>query len=276
MSNTSKTHKSRKTEVSPKPRRSPLPGKAAPADISGSPLGITPAVSPSSDVPRDAPAATTAGSPSELPKELPREQQSWYRAPDSKLRPQSAKIAVMRAAGAPVFDIAKRLKTSEANVRFVEYIARKNGWYNEDDEPVDVEAELAFDIDRKIVRNISASLDGQMTNWQTHEMTVQAAKGRGIFKSGESKPEGPQMQVVAIQVVMPPIGVVDQQVVEENTGGTPAYLEGDIQDVNELEPGLLGGATQEGNALSLQPQSARVSGSGNLGEALSGERGVSR
>ena len=230
---TSKSHKSLKTEGESKPR---LPGKAAPADTLDSSL----VVSPSSDVP-----VTTAPGPSDIPAELPREQQAWYRKPDSKLRPQSAKIAVMRAAGHPIAEISKRLKTTDPNVRFIEYIARKNGWYDADDNPVDVEAELAFDIDRKIVRNISASLDGQMTNWQTHEMTIKAASGRGIFKSGEKTSEVPQMSVVAIQVIMPPIGVVDQQIVEANTGGVPAYVEGDIEDVRTLSPGYVGSNPQE-------------------------------
>ena len=267
MPNTSKTHKSRKTEVESKPRRSPLPGKAAPADTSGSSLVLT-SVSPSSDA-TEAPATTAVGSPElfPVPTEVEDKKQSWYRSPDSKLRPQSAKIAVMRAAGSPVADIAKRLKTSEANIRFVEYIARRNGWYDEDDEPVDLEAELAINIDRKIVRNISASLDGQMTNWQTHEMTIKAASGRGIFKSGDKQQDVPQMQVVAIQVIMPPVGVVDQQIVEANTGGTPAYLEGEVTD--GLEAGYIRGQPHEADTVSVHGAPSVVPVPSGLGEGIS-------
>lgn len=234
---TSKSHKSQKVGEPAKPRQRKIAGVIAiPAE------GSSPVVSPSSDVP-----ATTAQVPTDKPTEgedkpnaglsvlppteLPAKQQSWYRAPDSKLRPKAEKIAVMRAAGHPVAEIAKRLKTTEANVRFIEYIARKNGWYDEDDEPVDVEAELAMNIDRKVVRNISASLDGQMTNWQTHEMTIAAAKGRGMFKSHD-KVEGGQaaMTVVAIRVDMPAIGAGDQNIIEANVGGIPAYIEGEVAE----------------------------------------------
>jgi hypothetical protein len=163
------------------------------------------------------------------PAELPKEQQAWYRPPESKMRKTAEKISVMRAAGRDVHYIAKKLGITEGGVRFTEYVARKNGWRDENDEPVDIEAELANNIDRKIVRNISASLDGQMTNWQTHEMTVHAAKGRGMFKTHEkSDSTVQQLQVVAIRVEMPTMGVEQQVVNEENIGGVPAYLEGDV------------------------------------------------
>jgi hypothetical protein len=239
MSNqTAKSHKSQKVDGPAKPRFSRQaegePRQRKIAGVIAIPAeGSSLAVSPSSDS-----HATTASVPpvtqpaveptqTAVPTELPKEQQPWYRRPDSKLRGQAEKIAVMRAAGHKVDAIAKRLKTTEPNVRFVEYIARKNGWYDDEDNPVDVEAELAMNIDRKIVRNISASLDGQMTNWQTHEMTIKAAGGRGIFKNHD-KVEGGQaaMTVVAIRVEMPAIGAGDQQVLDEaSIGGIPAYSE---------------------------------------------------
>jgi hypothetical protein len=238
---TSKSHKSQKTDSQPKPRQRNIAGVIA---IPGK--GSLPAVSPSSD----SMVAQASMSPDKLsgdekketatgiPEEAAPEKQPWYRAPDSKLKPKADKIAVMRAAGTPVSEIAKRLKTTEANVRFIEYIARKNGWYDLEDEPVDLEAELALSIDRKVVRNISASLDGQMTNWQTHEMTIKAAGGRGIFKNHD-KDAGTQQQmtVVAIRVEMPPIGAGDQKVIETNLGGVPAYTEGEVEDVQPLQLG---------------------------------------
>jgi hypothetical protein len=102
----------------------------------------------------------------------------------------------------------------------------------DEDEPVDLELELALSVDRKVVRNIGAALDGGVTNYQTHEMTIAAAKGRGIFKNHEvNKNDGAaQMAVVAIQVVMPPVGAADQlpQVKEDQMGGVPAYVDGDV------------------------------------------------
>jgi len=158
----------------------------------------------------------------------------WYRQPDSKSRKLCEKIVVMRAAGRDDAYIAKKLDTTEQTVRQYVYLGHKNGWLDNDGEPVDLEAELALDIDRKTVRNIGHSLDGGMTNWQTHEMTLAAAKGRGIFKNHE-KSDGSVSQslpVVAIQVIMPPVGAGDQVVVEANVGGVPAFVEGEaVTDV---------------------------------------------
>jgi transposase len=160
--------------------------------------------------------------------------QWWYRPADSKARKVVAKIVVLDAAGHRDEEIAKRLKTTAASVRQYRYLGKKNGWLRVDEdgeeELVDLEAELAMTVDRKIVRNIDASLDGQMTNWQTHEMTMAAAKGRGIFKGDKtSEGVGNALSVVAIQVIMPPIGAGDQKVIEENIGGAPAYVEGDVE-----------------------------------------------
>ncbi len=244
---TAKSHKSRKTDGESKPRQRNSGKGHAPAPLDSSPdagSSSGTSVTPASVASITLPSSTLRGE--DVPAPLPKEQQPWYRKPDSKLRKQADKIAVMRAAGRPVASIAKKLDTSEANVRFVEYIARKNGWYDEDDEPVDLEAELALTLDRKIVRNVDASLDGQMTNWQTHEMTMAAAKGRGIFKNHDKvETEQTQLSVVAIQVVMPPVGAKDQQVLDEtNIGGTPAYLEGEtlpVPQLQETNPGDMDG-----------------------------------
>lgn len=165
-----------------------------------------------------------------VPVELPAEQQPWFRRPDSPVRPVVSKIMVMRAAGHKDAAIAKRLNLRTSTIAQYVYIARKNGWLDQDDEVVDLEAELAIAIDRKIVRNLSASLDGRMTNWQTHETTLAAAKGRGVFKNHEaSKGEATaSVAMVAIQVIMPPVGVGDQVIDETQIGGVGAYADGDV------------------------------------------------
>jgi hypothetical protein len=229
VANTSKSHKSRKTGAAKaKPRKSSGDSPSSAAIVPATP-------DPSSDVAkpekgeRDAPPA---GIGTGAPEELPREKQAWYRPADSKARKHFEKIAIMRAAGRNDAEIAKKLKTTEASVRQYVYLAKKNGWVDDEGEPIDLEAELAINIDRKVVRNISASLDGQMTNWQTHEMTLAAAKGRGMFKSavadGGNAPN--VMSVVQIQIVNPSVGASDQMVVEENVGGVPAYIEGEVED----------------------------------------------
>lgn len=241
MSNTAKSHKSRKSgslEQKPRTRKS-LPDESLSGGPSSTELAMT-APTPSSntivdiltapsteDTKEESTAAPATGVPAVEPKT-----QWWFRAPDSKTRKVFEKIMVQRAAGRKDEWIAKKLDTTAANVRNVVYIARKNGWLDANDEVVDIEADLALDIDRKVVRNISASLDGQMTNWQTHEMTIAAAKGRGHFRNYEvSKNDGAAaMSVVAIQVVMPPVGAGDQlpQVDESSMGGVPAYLDADV------------------------------------------------
>ena len=168
------------------------------------------------------------GIPTEDPKK-----QWWIRKPTSPIRKKAEKIAVMRAAGHKDAEIAKRLKTTAGTVQQMMFLARKNHWLDDDDEPVDLELEMAMTVDRKVVRNLNASLDGQMTNWQTHETTLAAAKGRGHFKTHEvsAKESGQGMSVVAIQVIMPPVGAGDQkpEVREDQMGGAPLYLEGDLE-----------------------------------------------
>ena len=159
--------------------------------------------------------------------------QWWYRKPDSKTRKTAEKIAVMDAAGLPDAQIAKKLKTSEGTIRITRFLAKKNGWWDENDQPVDLEVELALTAERKAVRNLNAVLDGKMTNWQTHEATLETLKGRGHFKKHdkvEGQVSGPS--IVAIQVVMPAIGAADQRVAiqDSQVGGTPAYAEGEVVD----------------------------------------------
>jgi hypothetical protein len=176
-----------------------------------------------------------APEPQDTPQEDPK-RQWWYRPPDSKARKIVEKIVVMDAAGHDDKEIAKRLKTTPGAVAQYRYLAKNIGWRAEETgEAIDLEAELALNIDRKIVRNISASLDGQMTNYQTHEMTIKAAQGRGIFKNHtESKQEieANMQKAVMIQVIMPPLGEDQQRVAipDHMVGGEPAYVEGEVTD----------------------------------------------
>ena len=219
---------------------------ATPAAPPMSPTGDNVAMMKLAQDIKEAKAAPEVDTP--VPAEVPKKQW-WYRPPDSKARKLVEKIVVMREAGHEDKAIAKRLKTTEQSVRQYMYMGRKNGWLNAEDEPVDLELELALNVDRKVVRNVSASLDGQMTNWQTHEMTIAAAKGRGIFKSHEvSKNDGGNaLSVVAIKVIMPAVGASDQmpEIREDQMGGVPAYVEGEVFDV-DARPALTAGDTGAG------------------------------
>lgn len=235
---TVKSHKSRKTVPvsAPAGRTSPAPQQTQPPDLPPNPLSLVLQRPQGDGVPAAQPPASGTPTPDpadNVPAPAAPEKQWWYRPADSKARKLVEKIVVMDAAGHTSKEIAKRLHTTEASVNQYRYIGKKNGWLKVDDESgelevVDLEAELAMNVDRKIVRNIDASLDGQMTNWQTHEMTIAAAKGRGIFKNNDKAEGITAMPVVAIQVVMPAVGAGDQKVNEDNIGGTPAYVEGEV------------------------------------------------
>ncbi len=169
------------------------------------------------------------------------EKQYWHRKVGSDTYKQWQKIVVMDEAGRTSADIAKKLGLKDAgSINNIRWLAKKNGWYDASGEPVDMEFELAREIDGKIVRNVSAILDGQMTNWQTHEMTLAAAKGRGMFKNHD-KVEGMANapSVVAIQVVMPPISAGQQQmeIPDGMVGGLPAYIEGEVSGQPALGTG---------------------------------------
>lgn len=226
-----KSHKSRKTGATTPPASSPSSTALATQPLPSLPISVSEAVKLVAEKvgPKDEETRDT-GIIAPEPKK-----QWWYRPADSKARKIAERIAVLDAAGHRDEAIAKKLHTTAPSVRQYRYIAKKNGWLDEDGEPVDVELEMAMDVDRKVVRNISASLDGQMTNWQTHEMTIAAAKGRGHFKSHEviKGDSAVSMPVVAIQVVMPPVGAGDQrpEIREDQMGGLPAYEEGEVDDV---------------------------------------------
>jgi hypothetical protein len=153
----------------------------------------------------------------------------WYRPPDSKARKKFEKIAVMRAAGKSDHDIGKRMDMSEQSVRQIVYLAKMNGWSNADGEPVDLEVEMALNVDRKLVRNLNHALDGGMTNWQTHEVTLELMKRRKVVSDVQDIATNQALpSMVAIQVVMPPLSAEQQTIIEANVGGIPAFQEAEI------------------------------------------------
>ena len=207
-----KTHKSRTTSdgVPGKPRKSPTT-KDTEAPATNALISIAEAIA--------------QGIPPSPVKE------QWRRTPDSPTYKLFQKIVILKEAGATSEYVAKKLKKSAGYIDNVMWLARKNGWLNDEDEPIDLEAELVLGIERKIVRNIDRALDGEMTNWQTHEMTLKAAAGRGIFKNYDKQEGGVVMTpIVAIKVVMPSIGESDQRVEipDSMVGGVPAYIEGEV------------------------------------------------
>ncbi len=243
---TRKSHKPKRQWKRPAERVKPetQPTEAGPS--SSEPVALVPSTdSVAKDVPDqpaetfDEPVAPGGHAGVMVVKDV--KQEYWYRPPDSKARKLFEKIAVLRAAGHDDEAIAKKLHTTPQSVRQYVYLAKKNGWADNEGEPVDLEAEMALNVDRKLVRNLNNALDGGMTNWQTHEVTLELAKRRKVVTdvqdaAGQQALPG----VVAIQVVMPPLGVADQVIIEKNVGGVPAFQEGEVVDVggtSQSQPG---------------------------------------
>ena len=180
-------------------------------------------------------------------------QEYWYRPPDSKARKLFNKIAVLREAGHEDEAIAKRIGTTPQSVRQYVYLAKKNGWADNDGEPIDLEAEMALNVDRKLVRNLNNALDGGMTNWQTHEVTLELAKRRKVVSDVQDGAGSQALPgVVAIQVVMPALGAEQQVVVEGNVGGVPAFLEAEVVDgTRQAESGQAGAEVNQAGAATI-------------------------
>lgn len=187
---------------------------------------IVPSTSPEPDT---APPAAS-GPPPQLSKGVER----WRRGVDSKMRKRVAKILAMKLQGYKGPAIAKKLGMSEENVRHYMYIAGKNGWLNASGTALtDPTEELAFNSAHKAVRNINLALDGVALPPGMQEMTIETAKGIGLFKNHSAiKNEGPAASnLLVVQFEMPRGQHPDPPKEALPMGGTPMnYLEGGIID----------------------------------------------
>lgn len=150
---------------------------------------------------------------------------------NSKVRKAAAQIMAMKIAGHTNEEIGKALLLSPRTLRQYLYIAGQNGWLR----MTDPEEDLEFRIAHKVVRNVEATLDGTLIpNPSMQEMTIAAAKGIGLFKSGAEKAAAvtPTM-ALQVNIVGAP-GTVDaipgQSARPEAFGGTPAYIEGEVTE----------------------------------------------
>lgn len=184
-------------------------------------------VSPSTSASTQPPPAA-AGVPQELSKGVER----WRRAADSKMRKRVAKILVLKLQGYKGPAIAKKLGMSEDNVRHYMYIAGKNGWLNANGTSLtDPAEELAFNTSHKAVRNINLALDGVALPPGMQEMTIETAKGIGLFKNHSAiKNEGPApSNLLVVQFEMPRGEHPDPPALALPMGGTPVnYLLGEV------------------------------------------------
>ena len=143
------------------------------------------------------------------------------------MRLMAAKAFEMREQGLANAEIAKQLGYTHANsISNLLYLAGKNRWFL----TPDIEDHLTFVTVHKIVKNVDKQLDGKDLTPQQQEMTIAAARGRGLFKNYEAtKHEGPPASLV--------LGVKIEVVSNEKTAkelpaggasGTPNYIEGQV------------------------------------------------
>jgi hypothetical protein len=148
----------------------------------------------------------------------------------SKMRDDCQKIIALRLAGLNDEQIGKKLGLATRAIRQYVYVGAKKGWIGLDDP----EEDLNYRLVHKVVRNVEATLDGTLVpNAAMQEMTIAAAKGLQLFKTAEAKTAA-VVPAMAIQVNI--IGapgtsqaIPGQEARVEAFGGTPAYLEGDVE-----------------------------------------------
>ncbi len=147
---------------------------------------------------------------------------SWYLPPDSKVRFVALQAIAMRIAGMEDEDIAKAMGISAKSISPYIYRAGKNGWLDIDNPKQRMEYQLMH----KVVNNIETMLDSPDLEMR-ERVTMETAKGT-LFKAfGEQQVAAPAQTMVAIKIEMP-AGPV-QQMREDTTGGTPAYLDAEVK-----------------------------------------------
>lgn len=132
--------------------------------------------------------------------------------PGQKVR--VAQILSCRALGMSDKEIAEKLGIKVKSVQQYMWIAGKRGYLSQSSP----KERMEFELPHKIVRNVSAFLDSENPK-ERFEMTVEAAKGTGIFKQHQAiKQDGMvQMAQISVNVVMPE--GIQQDVVEGSIGG---------------------------------------------------------
>lgn len=120
----------------------------------------------------------------------------WDRPADSSIRQKAAEIVALKVAGKTRAEIAVIVGLQADTIKRYLYLAAKNGWLKFDDPTERLEYELL----PKIVDNIAYHL-----NKKDKTMTIEAAKGTGLFKSHQAiktETEAPQT-VLTLNIEMP-------------------------------------------------------------------------
>lgn len=165
---------------------------------------------------------------SPVPVPTPEDRKPWERPSDSKQKQKVAQILILKAGGKKGPEIAELMGTSEGYIRHLLWLAGKNGWFTEDD-LVDPADKLAYETVHKVVRNINLALDGQELKQGQQEMTIETAKGLGVFKNhSATKVEGTMtLPSLSIKIELPDVKG-ERPLPADIAGGAPAYVEGEV------------------------------------------------
>lgn len=158
--------------------------------------------------PSDPGTAATVVPPPPLPK------------PESKMRANVERALLLKLGGKTYKEAAVELGISYGYLRQCLYHAGKEGWLQSSD----VEDTLQFSTVHKIVRNINTALDGEDAD-KRQEMTIEAAKGLGLFKKHEvvSNDQAPAMMALSVKIEQP--SGDEPELAVGAVGGTPAYVD---------------------------------------------------
>lgn len=140
------------------------------------------------------------------------------------------KVLLLKADHKTYKEIAEILGTSEGYIKNIMWMAGKNGWFTEGDF-ADPSEELAFKTVHKVVKNINQALDGQDLTDKQQEMTLETAKGIGLFKQhSSSKVDGTSLSPGLSITIQLPAGHEQPQLPEGGAVGAPMFLEAEKVD----------------------------------------------
>lgn len=154
----------------------------------------------------------------------------WDVGKDTKQYETTMKILAMRTAGIEDKTIADTLGISPQTVWNYCYIAGKQGWA---DDFANAKDQIEFRIMPKVVRELERGLDDtqrHVTSGMTvgQQMALQIAAGTVFKRFEQAATEHQISNIVAIRIEHVGGGIVDVR--EGNTGGVPAYQDGETVD----------------------------------------------
>jgi len=152
----------------------------------------------------------------------------WYLPADSGMRDTAVKIMGLRMAGVEDDSIAQTLGIAKQTIHNYIYRASRNGWLDH----VNPRDQVEYELIPKAVRVLHEALDDETRNEKTgvqvRQLVAMKVGENTVFKKYDNaagQQQAPTM--IAIKIEMPVSGEIPT-VREGTTGGTPAYIEGEV------------------------------------------------